>query len=281
MRSILFILALLVLTNASAQTGFTYNKRFVQSEDKWVAFSAPKDSSHIFGFIYIDAQAGLTFDYTGNFTIAADGKLIPGKPLENGSYKVRLQPNNVQVAWIPAERYAELGIKDPPDWLHNYKETKDSIGRMVRWGYYYNHWNESAKALTYLERAYELDPDYEGLEFELSYAYNALERFQDAITVLTKAIPKKPDNCLYYKELSYAQIHLDLVSDADLACQKGMEFCPDDAMKCEIAYNIAYRYFKVRDKANFERWKKEVKKYGTEGSQFTENIKIMEKEIAK
>ncbi len=50
-----YLLIILTLTAAhlKAQTSLTFDKRFVESEDKWVAFQMDKDSSYAYGFIYI------------------------------------------------------------------------------------------------------------------------------------------------------------------------------------------------------------------------------------
>ena len=75
----------------------------MESEDRWVAFQMDKDSSYIYGFIYIDAQAELTFNYEGNFRISEAGSFIP-KKIDSTNFKVRLEPNNVKVAFIPENR---------------------------------------------------------------------------------------------------------------------------------------------------------------------------------
>lgn len=281
MKFFSLFIAIVITIAAKAQTALQFDKRFVECEDKWVAFQPGKDSTQVYGFIYIDAMAGLTLNVEGSFTTGPGGKFIPGKMLENGIYKVRLEPNNVKVALIPSSRFEELNIQDPPDWLHNYKQTKDTIGRMVRWGYYYNHWDESAKALTYLEKAYQLDPKYNGLEFELSYAYNALGQFDKAIVVLKEAIRTSPEECLFYKELSFAEIQLGQLDKAALSCRKGIDICPDKQMKTEIAYNLAYNHYKVKDKEQFKIWVAEAKKWGTEGDQFMKSIKRMEDDLLK
>ncbi len=279
-KKLLSFILIVGLTNSiHAQHGLLYNKPFVECEDKWVIFNAPKDSSHAYGFIYIDAMAGLTFQYEGNITIGTDGKFSAKPLLANGQYKVRLQPNNVKVAIIPAERFAELGITDPPEWLSIYKSTKDSVARMVRWGYYYNHWNMSEKALTYLEKAKQLEPGKEGLAFELSYAYNALEQFNKAIPILEEAIAKDPANCLLYKEYSYALIGLEKMKEAEDACESGIKHCEDKKMKAEIAYNLAYNYYMRKDKDNFNIWAEKTLKWAEAESIFARNIGLIKKEF--
>src|SRR5258707_731198 len=114
-------------TTLQAQTVLKFDKLFVESEDQWVAFQKGKDSTYSYGFIYIDAQAGLTFNYEGKFTISNDGVFIPQK-LDSTSLKARLQPNNVRVAFIPANKFGELQITAIPDWLKYYKTDTASVG---------------------------------------------------------------------------------------------------------------------------------------------------------
>lgn len=69
-------LFLLAINFVSAQSDLIFKNRFVESEDRWVAFPKSKDSSFAYGFIYIDATAGLTLHYEGKFTIDKNGKFI-------------------------------------------------------------------------------------------------------------------------------------------------------------------------------------------------------------
>lgn len=132
MKGLLLILAFFTLA-AHGQTTLRFNKRFVESEDKWVAFQKDKDGTYVYGFIYIDAQAGLTLNYEGRFTIAENGTFMPAK-LDSTNLKVRLEPNQVRVAFIPEEKFAELQITATPDWLKYYKTDTGSVKRLYRWG---------------------------------------------------------------------------------------------------------------------------------------------------
>ncbi|MGF2411473.1 MAG: tetratricopeptide repeat protein, partial [Ferruginibacter sp.] len=183
----LFIILTLTVSNLKAQTNLKFDNRFVESEDKWVAFQMDKDSSFAYGFIYIDAQAGLTLNYEGNFKITSTGVYVP-KKLDSTNMKVRLQPNNVRVAFIPDNKFNELKISAIPEWLKYYKSDTSSIERLYRWGYMYNGWDECAKALTYLEKAEKINPKYKGLAVELSFSYNCLKLYDKAELILEEEI---------------------------------------------------------------------------------------------
>src|SRR5215203_2346613 len=204
MRIFFLCLLFVFVGEINAQTLLQFDKRYVQCEDKWVAFKINKDNVYPFGFIYIDAVAGLTFDSEGTFTVNEKGEFVAKK--DTISVKYRLEPNQNLVAIIPGQKFKELGISEFPDWLKYYKTDTGSVQRLYRWGYFYNAWNESEKALIYLERAQTINSKFGGLEFELAFAYNALERYEKAVTVLKSAIATSPQDCLLYKELSFAEM---------------------------------------------------------------------------
>lgn len=280
-RSSLPVVLLLCVIKTNGQAGLVFNKRFVECEDKWVAFEKGKDNSYTFGFIYIDATAGLTLNYESDFTIDNEGKFIRKSVLDSsmGSYKIRLKPNNVRVAIIPETRFQELKIKEIPDWLKYYKTDTGTAKRLQRWGYYYNDWGMSEKALEYLEPGYKMDPNYKGMAVELAFAYNDLERFEKAIPVLNKAIELTPEDGYTYKELSYAQFKTGNLEEAEKAATKGIKYSDENAMKAEIAYNIAYEYYKKKDKKNFDKWADETKKWAKKGDQFYNTIESLEEKM--
>jgi tetratricopeptide (TPR) repeat protein len=274
----LLILSLLFAENLQAQSVLTFDKRFVECENQWVAFQRSKDSTLPYGFIYIDAQAGLTLNYEGSFTISSDGTFIPKKVADStvGSVKIRLLPNQVKVAIIPAAKFTELQIAAIPEWLKGYQTDTNSVERLYRWGFLYNSWDESAKALTYLERAQAINPAFNGLETELGYAYNALQRYDKADSVLERALQATQNTCYLYKELSFSQVHLGQLAKAAETCKKGIATCPDKATKAEIAYNLTYQYFIAKDKGHFAVWAAETKKWATQGDRFSINVQKME-----
>ena len=276
----LLILSTFLTTAAQAQVNLNFDKRFVESEDKWVAFQKGKDSTYIYGFIYIDAQAGLTLNYEGNFTISDNGTFIP-KKIDSANFKIRLKPNNVLVAFIPEDKYAELNIPAIPDWLQNYKRDTTSIERLYKWGYMYNGWELCAKALTYLERAKAIDPKFKGLLVELAFSYNCLGQYDKAISVLSEALKTDPTNAYTHKELIYAQLKSDQLDKASESCKKAIEVCADKSYNAENCYNLLHTYYLKKDKANFNLWLKETKKWASSNEDMKRSIKIMEDELSK
>lgn len=253
MRHIALLIVLLT-TTLKAQNDLKFDKKFVQSEDKWVAFKADSVGSHNFGFIYIDAQAGLTFDYAGSFKINTDGKYILKKKEMEGMMKYRLEPNNVLVALIPESHYNELEITKFPDWLKFYKEGENTIERLFKWGYMYNGWGECAKALEFLEKAKTMDPNFKSLRVELAYSYNCLGQYEKAIEVLKTAMKSEPKDAYINKELLYAYVHNNQLDEAIALYNKIEKEVPDKTYNLENAYNILGEYFRRKDLKKFTEW---------------------------
>jgi len=140
MKNYIIIITFFTSIYCVAQEKLNFDTKFTQSEDKWVAFPADSVGNYSYGFIYIDAQAGLTLDYNGKFKIDSNGKYVAEKKEIEGSMKVRLQPNNNLVAIIPESHFVELEISKFPEWLKYYKEDENTIERLYKWGFMYNGW---------------------------------------------------------------------------------------------------------------------------------------------
>lgn len=275
-----YFLILFTLTTLSlkAQTNLNFNKRFVECEDKWVAFQINKDSSYNYGFIYIDPTAGLTLNYEGTFKIGSDLKFIP-KKLEKSLMKVRLHANDMKVALIPESKLEELQVNLIPDWLKIYKIDSNSIQRFYNLGYLYNEWNECAKGLSFLLKANEINPEYKGLAVELAFSYNCLEEFDKAIKILQKALLANPTDAYVNKELIYAQVKSGKLEDASKSCKKALAICKDTRYNGENCYNILYKFYETKDKENFTLWLEETKKWTSSNPELTKSIKTLESNI--
>lgn len=258
MKYSLFLIFFLSTFYLIGQSKLTFNKKFVQSEDKWVVFPADSTGSYNFGFIYIDFEAGLTLDYQGSFTINEKGKFIVKKKEISGSLKYRLEPNNVLIAIIPDSKLPELNIKKIPDWLKFYKKNENTVERQYKWGYTYNGWGECAKALEYLNKAYKLDPKYKGLKVELAFSYNCLKEYDKAIGILMKSIEEGQPTAYTIKELIYAQAKRGNLKDAEKTFNIFDPKISDKTYRAENAYNILQGYYLNKDIFNFNRWLKEV-----------------------
>jgi len=272
------IFTFLISILSYGQSNLVFDKKFVQSEDKWVAFPADSTGSYNFGFIYIDSQAGLTFDYTGSFKIDENGKFNLKKKEIEGSMKYRLEPNNVMVAFIPDTKYSELGINQIPDWLKFYKEDENTIDRQFKWGYMYNGWGECKKALEFLNKVYELNPKYEGLKVELAYSHNCLKNYDKAIDYIMESMREEPVTAYLIKELIFSQSKNGDLQDAENTFNLFDSKIPDKSYRSENAYNILQGYYNNKDLKNFNRWLKESniqadKRFQTYIEQMITNLK--------
>tara|TARA_R110000850_G_scaffold214008_1_gene339979 strand:+ start:497 stop:1330 length:834 start_codon:yes stop_codon:yes gene_type:complete len=272
------IFTFLISILSYGQSNLVFDKKFVQSEDKWVAFPADSTGSYNFGFIYIDSQAGLTFDYTGSFKIDENGKFNLKKKEIEGSMKYRLEPNNVMVAFIPDTKYSELEINQIPDWLKFYKEDENTIDRQFKWGYMYNGWGECKKALEFLNKVYELNPKYEGLKVELAYSHNCLKNYDKAIDYIMESMREEPVTAYLIKELIFSQSKNGDLQDAENTFNLFDSKIPDKSYRSENAYNILQGYYNNKDLKNFNRWLKESniqadKRFQTYIEQMITNLK--------
>jgi tetratricopeptide (TPR) repeat protein len=256
----LFYLFILFSISSAAQATLEFNKRFVECEDKWVAFRPGEDSSYQYGFIYIDEQAGLTFNYEGVFKISPAGKFV-AKRLDSTSIKVRLEPNNVLVALIPAGKFKELQIMATPDWLKYYKTDTASAKRLFKWGYMYNGWDQCAKALTYLLRAKEINPHYEGLNVEIAFSYNCLNEFTKAEKILEEELKQDPSNAYVNKEYIYTITKTENIERATEQYHKSLTLVKDKTYNAENCFNILQFFYKKGDTTNFNLWYKELQKF--------------------
>jgi len=248
--------------------------KYYDAVDKWVAFDKrAEDSTYTVGFIYIDAQAGFTFNYEAKFKVANDGlRKIPEN--RNFDAKYRLGQNTANVAILSDEEIKQLELPKEPDWLRIYKGDGNSY--FVRMGFLYNSVGASHNALEPLLKVYEKEPHFEGLEFELAYAYNATQQFDKAIDVLDKAIKNEPKNFWFYRELGYSYLHQNQINSAERTYLQAMEMTTDKFQKAEMAFNMASYYFSVKNKPKFEEWAKLAKQYADTNSQYYQYINYFE-----
>lgn len=266
MKTLLFacLISCLALSQTFAQTGtdpsLKFDQPFAKCELKWVILppkSGGTDPQYYYAFLYVDEVAGYTMDVKGFFKVAADGHYIADTTIsQNKSFKVRLGPNTVKMALLPESHYAEVHVQPRPKWVDLYYKGIDtnSVAHNFKRGFALNAAGDSEDALPYLDKAYQADPNYKGLLFEIAYAYNALKRYDDAIKFLKDALKNDPQNLMLYRELGYA---CKLKGDNDNAIsyyKHGMDLCgdKDNGSKAEMGYNLAYVYKAKGDDVDFK-----------------------------
>lgn len=277
----LVLLFVLATTKLNAQSNLTFNKRFVECEDKWVAFNKNKDNSYPYGFIYIDPEAGLTLNYQGTFKISSNGKFIPTKLDSVNNMIIRLKPNNILVAFIPKNKFTELKIDSIPTWLKFYKTNKNSIERLYKWGYMYNGWNECKKALTFLKKANQMNPNYKGLAVELAYSYNCLKQYDLAENILKENININPDNAYVNKEYIYTLSKNNKIKKAIQQYKLTKKTIKDKQYDVENCYNILQYFYFQKDQKKFNKWYEELSKLGIKNKMIKIYADRMKKDINK
>ena len=261
------LLLLFCALNTHAQLNLKFDSGLLEAEKNWVCLPMNKDSTYTYGFVYLDNFAGLTFHLDGSFSISKEGKVNLKKQPSTQMMKQRIAPTKLKVAIIPTTLYSDLQITATPEWLTFYNKGENDVGRLFNLGSTSNAWNQSEKALVYLEKVKNINPNYRLLSFEFAFAYNALKQFDKASTFLVEAIKKNPNDCLLYKELVYTQINLRQIDKAIETTNSALEACNDKNIKAEILRNITYYYYSEKDKVQFKVWAEKAKK------EFGENVK--------
>lgn len=264
-----------------AQSELKFDKTFLESADHWVALPQNKDGAYGFGYIYIDVDAGLTFDLAGTFTVLSDGKFLVSKSNQKSSMKYRLNdPNNVKVAFIPESKFKELEISAVPDWMKFYNADPDSAAMLYRKGFIYNAWGKCRDALGYLKQAEKVDPKYPPLAVELSFSYNCLGDYADAQKVLAPEVLNKPQDAYVNKEYIFALVKAGQLESAIAQYKKSVQTLKDNQFNAENCYNILQAFYLKKDKKNFDEWYKELQKQPNDNEMIKQGAEQMNKEMS-
>lgn len=286
MKKILpYTLLLLVSYNCIAQkelaiSNLKFDTDYYNAIDKWVAL--PKkttDSIYSFGFVYLDLNAGFTYNHESDFWINKNGDFVPLKKEFVGLMKQRLESQKTAKMCVLSEQIVQkLGMPIEPVWLKTYKTSNSEVETLTKTGFYLNEVGGSAKALDYLMKAYSLEPNYKGLEFEIGFAYNATQQYDKTIEILSKAVGNDPKNALLYKELGFAYLNTFKLLETEITYKKAIENSTDNLLNCEISINMVNFYFLQKMKFNFDQWAAITRKYALPNSQYANYIDYFEKE---
>lgn len=276
------ILALILISNIGfSQNNLTelkFDTKYYNAVDKWVAFpKRDSDSTYVYGFIYLDYQAGFTFNYETKFQMKGHELINIKKDSTVGFMKYRLKPNTSLVSVLTENQISKLNLPREPEWLSIYKERSDQVDYLKQLGYHFNHVGACKQALEPLLKAYKIKPHFDGLEFELAFAYNHLKQFEKTIPILEKAIENNPKNYYFYRELGYSYLGLNKIDKAEKIYLQGIKMSDNDFEKSEMSVNMAQAYFKVKNKMKFNEWAELTNKYAKENSQYAKYIEHFEK----
>jgi len=256
----------------TAAADLLYNVHMSDCENRWVAlYRNPEDLDYIYGFVYIDPDAGFTLQYVGHFTIDGNHNFHEAPnpiPADQMNLKIRLQ--NGVAALLPARALEQLRLPDKPDWLKFYEDKSDPVTHKIKWGFFYNDIGDSRRAVNYLEPAYDENPEAPRVAFELTYAYNSLSRPEDAIRVSKSEFVKNPKDELLCRELAYAYLSLKNYKEAAEQYQACIVLCGDAdsamAEKSELAMNLSSAYKRLGDTQSEDLWRTRAQEWAPKGS---------------
>ncbi len=286
MKKYLIILFIALSTNTFAQNELTqlnFDTNYYDAVNKWVAFPVNEDGkSHNFGIIYIDQMAGFTYKYE-NDLIIENNTIVIDTIIHNKSISMisRLSKNTKKVAILNAKQIEVLKLNDKSKWLDVYTSNENSVEYLTKIGYHYNHIGASQNAIKPLLKAYTMDKAHPNLAFELGFAYNATQQFLKAIPVIKEGIKTDSKNHYLYKELGYAYLGSGDLKNADLIYTKGIKVSRNDAIKCEMAVNMANGYFNSKNKKELKKWCDIGRKYSSKTPKYIQYFDYYEKEIDK
>ncbi len=253
MKNLFSAIIFLVSITVSAQ--LTFDKTVLDCGNKWVAFPEGSNGFYKYGFIYLDTQMGLTFDYSGNFKIDTAGKIIAIPNEKGSSIKIPLYPNKIQIAAIPENLFEQLKIANKiPDWFNSYTSKEGSIEQLYSWGSTYNAWGECKKALESLEKAYPIDSEFKDIKLQLAHSYNCVQQYEKAIILLSAILNTNPNDAYAYKEYIFALANTQQLDLAIENYNKSLKLCTDTTYVPENAFYILQGYFYKIDQPNFEKW---------------------------
>lgn len=145
----------------------------------------------------------------------------------------------------------------------------------------YNGWNECKKALTYLTKAKEIDPNYEGLNVELAFSYNCLKEFDKAEKIIEEELRAKPTDAYINKEYIYTNSKTGNIDKATKQYYNALETIKDKIYNAENCYNIMQFFYNKKDKINFNIWYKELQKCSIDNKMISEYAEKMKADINK
>lgn len=236
----------------------SFNKRFIECIDSWVAYQLNNDLICNFGFVYFNEHTGLSLRSYGQFQIL-DSNLVFLLSKDSLIKTYRIPPNYWSVAIIPELFFNDLKIVSEPKWLKLYKKDTTSIEHLYLRGQLYNIWGECSKALPFLERARRKLRDNPELELEMAFTYNCLKKYDKAVTIMKEALKVYPNNGIFYKELAYAELLIGNYKKASKYSKRCIAKCTNKFINAETAYNMAVFAYINKDKKNFTNWYKKTK----------------------
>ncbi|WP_133248518.1 hypothetical protein [Pedobacter yonginense] len=270
------ILLLLLTYGAKAQTDLKFDKKLLDCEDKWVVIPTVQDSNYVYGFVYLDNFAGLTFKSEGVFSIKnGNYELRKAKTL-----KFRILPTKDLVALVPEGKLGVLNISGNPNWLPFFKNKSQSTDRLFSLACTYNLWGEFEKALEYLDKLSFRDDQYPGLYIQRANAQNQIlmKKLGKPTRPLLFATEKY---CDYYKQTVFDKTNAGRLKEAEETYHESLPQCPNESYKAEMAYYILFQYYKIKNTEKFKNWSMELERWILPTNDLDLKVAKMKSEMVK
>ena len=212
-------------------------KKNIEEALKWTILASeidPKNTNALKNLAYLYQEKAIQSEDAG---MSDSAKYYDELRLKTYEKIVKIDPDDEDVLWLLAGLYTENGnpdraIKLLEPHLESAKNPKIFFAAVDA----YDAKADTQKALEILQKAEALDPDNEGLLFDIGVRYYNIGRFDDAAGYFDKVLAKNPDNtdALYNKSLA-----LYYSKKYDEAEQVTLELLKKDAKNPDVWDQIA------------------------------------------
>jgi tetratricopeptide (TPR) repeat protein len=254
--------ALLLVAGSADASGFPPStQHLADCENRWFLKGTEESNVRMLGFAYVDPTAGVTFEVDGEVATGADGALVRKPNALEGKARIIVRADaNFEIACLSDELATQLGLPLVPDWLENYKDSREPGPHNVAWASYFNQIGAFERALACLQLADSAGYASTDLSFERGFALNAMNRFQDAIQALEFAVKQNPNDSGTIGELAFSYMGLRDYKKAiplyEAALSKDSR--RRSGRRAEFAQNISVAFAALGDEKSASKWRKKA-----------------------
>jgi tetratricopeptide (TPR) repeat protein len=219
-------------------------------ENRW--FAAEGTSGKLFlGYLYIDPEAGFTFEHYGDFRIDGGQATVVKSDLRDKARLIVRVTNNFPARCLTPTQATALGLEPNPAWMKFYEDKRAPGEHHANWAYFYNHIGASEIALEHVSKALAAGESSESLAFEHAFALNVLSRFDEVVALLTPNVSRTKSGDLV-AELAYAHLMLAKFEEAIGLYSRAIDL--GSSRRWEFATNIAGAYERLGDTRKRDEW---------------------------
>ena len=257
-----------------------FNTRYFEAVDKLVLVPTSIDSEYFVGYIYLEPVVGFTLERMGILIVSGEEFKIT-ETLEElqMSLKIRIPDNANDMYLITPEQQNHLNIPPMPDWVPIYKKNSNDVSYLKEIGFEYNRVGASSFALQPLTKAYSLQPDFEGLLYELAFAFNATKQYAATIDLLKKTIKTHKKNARILSEYGFALNQSNKVKEAESVYKKALKYSNDDNLSIEICFNMIQAFYNSQNYKKFNYWVKKFDKRSPKDSPLINHVNFFKKQF--